>query len=52
MYAVSINLKTVTARFEPSWAFFKPLVFINDIPHLPIMNRFFNLKTIRTSGQI
>ena len=26
MYAVSVNIKTVAARFGPSKAFFKPLV--------------------------
>ena len=26
MYAVSVNLKTITARSAPSSAFFKPLV--------------------------
>ena len=28
MYAVSVNLKKVTARFGPSYAFFKPRVMI------------------------
>ena len=29
MYAFSVNLKTVTARFGPSLAFLKPLVRLN-----------------------
>ena len=33
MYAVSVNLKTVTVRFGLSKAFFKPLVNIIIIMH-------------------
>ena len=33
MFAVSVNLKTVTARSGTSWAFFKPLVSIKA-PHV------------------